>query len=364
MRPMIWNVLIVMAAPLASRVAYEAQSPGWLSEFSMSAADEFPSVDISPFLAPDDSPLAARRPATAAAWDEAMRGWGFARVTGHGVPPEVTSALRDAALAFFDLPLGQKRAFADPSGRYGPEGYTALGVESVGRTSDGAPGGGGKDALPDLVENLVIRAALPESADGLRGRPNVPPGLHKGALAYWAAMEAVLAALLRLTALVLGVPEALFNRAYHGTQGNALRFAHYPAVPEGAPSGQSRYGAHTDYQTYTLLMQDPTVGGLEVFKPAPDGAQGAGGAWVPVPPGGLVVNAGDLTELWVNGRWRSAMHRVSNCALAERRLSLAFFTGPRNDALIEPLLAPGEARRFEPAVAGEHLHRKLAMSNV
>lgn len=116
-----------------------------------------------------------------------------------------------------------------------------------------------------------------------------------------------------------------------------------------------------------MLMQDPEVGGLEVLKPADGTAQGAaqtGGEWVPVPPGGLIVNAGDLIELWVNGRWRSAMHRVTNTAVTQRRLSLAFFTGPRNDALIEPLLEPGEARRFEPAIAGEHLHRKLAISNV
>jgi len=41
-------------------------------------AADFPSVDISPFLVPDDSPLASARDATAAAWDHAMREWGFA----------------------------------------------------------------------------------------------------------------------------------------------------------------------------------------------------------------------------------------------------------------------------------------------
>lgn len=323
---------------------------------SASSAD-FPLVDISPFLASDDSPLAAQRGATAAAWDAAMRDWGFARVTGHGVPAETTSRLRTAALTFFDQPLERKRAFADSSGRYGPEGYTALGIESVGRTSDG-----GVESLPDLVENLVIRSRPPASPEGLSSRPNIPPGLYDDAIAYWAAMEAALAAIMRMTAFALRVPEALFDDAYRETQGNALRFAHYPAVPDGVTEGQSRYGAHTDYQGYTLLMQDPEVGGLEVWKPV--NGTGQGGEWVPVPPGGLIVNAGDLIELWVNGRWRSAMHRVTNTAVTQRRLSLAFFTGPRNDALIEPLLSEGEPRRFEPAIAGEHLHRKLAISNV
>ncbi|KAJ1628301.1 hypothetical protein T492DRAFT_158532 [Pavlovales sp. CCMP2436] len=324
-------------------------------------APDFPLVDIAPFLAPDGSPLAAQRGATALAWDSAMREWGFARVTGHQIDPDLVARLRADVLNFFDLSLEEKRRYSDPSGRYGPEGYTAVGIESVGRTSTAAGTTGG--ALPDLVENLVLRGGPIETAEELGERSRFPPSLQRLTGEYWKQLERTLGALHAMTALALGEDVALFDGAYRGTQANALRMAHYPAMPADKPvlSGQMRYGAHTDYQGYTLLMQDPLVGGLEVFRP-PNGTYPGG--WSAVPPGGLVVNAGDLVELWVNGRWRSAMHRVGNSALAKRRLSLAFFTGPRGDARIEPIVREGEEARFEAVIAGEHLARKLAVSNV
>ena len=42
----------------------------------------------------------------------------------------------------------------------------------------------------------------------------------------------------------------------------------------------------------------------------------------------LFVNAGDLTSLWTNGRWRSAPHRVTNSALARSRYSLVGTPSP------------------------------------
>ena len=219
-------------------------------------AADFPSVDISPFLVPDDSPLASARDATAAAWDHAMREWGFARVTGDGVPPDAFAPFRAAALDFFDEPLERKRAYSDPSGRYGPEGYTSLGVESVGRTSAGALGGEGAGAQPDLVENVALRGRPPASIDDLASRPRFPPTLFPSAGEHWAAMDMLHGAILRMTARALGVPDELFEGAYRGTQANALRLAHYPAVPGGVdslPAGQARYGAHTDYQVCPVL---------------------------------------------------------------------------------------------------------------
>jgi isopenicillin N synthase-like dioxygenase len=334
-----------------------------ISPYAASAPD-FPSIDIRPWLAPDDSPLAAGRDASAASWDKAMREWGFARVTGHGVPPEEVDRLRQAALAFFDLPAERKRPFSS-GGSYGPEGWTEIGIESVGRTATDAPGAKGAKAPPDLVENLVIRHKPPAHASELATRPKIPPHLYDPLMSYWDRMETILRSLHAMSARALGQPASVFEDAYRNTTANALRFAHYPAASAASTEGQVRYGAHTDYQGYTLLMQDPAVGGLEVFKPEEGSVAARGdGRWVPVPPGGLIVNAGDLMELWANGRWRSAMHRVSNEQLADRRLSLAFFTGPRHDATIAPLAKPGEELHFQPVLAGEHLHKKLSVSNI
>lgn len=349
-----------------------------LARAATAAADTgLPEIDISAYVSPSgDAEADARaRARVAREWDNAMRTWGFARVVGHSVPREATEGVRAGALAFFDRPLAEKLALS--SGSYGPEGYTAMGVEAVGRTSPDSPDAAGQpeEAPPDLVENIVIKRDPPADSSGLAQRPHFPPELLPHARAYWASMEATLEVLHRIAADALGVPLGVFAAAYRDTTSNALRLAHYPAQA-APPQGEERalrYSAHTDYQGFTLLMQDPEVPGLQVFRAAEasgavgadgEGAASAAGAWVSVPPGGLIVNAGDLIALWANGRWRSAMHRVSNDAIARRRLSLVFFTGPRDDALIEPILAgAGDSARHGPVRAGEHLRAKLAKSN-
>jgi len=125
-----------------------------------------------------------------------------------------------------------------------------------------------------------------------------------------------------------------------------------------------RYGAHTDYTGFTILRQDPRVAGLE--------AQTVAGEWVTVPPrkDALVINAGDLIQVWTNDRWRSPPHRVitpPEGTPPQARLSLVFFTGPADDTMIEAL--PGthditRPMRYEPILSGEHLMRKLTASNV
>ena len=136
---------------------------------------------------------------------------------------------------------------------------------------------------------------------------------------------------------------------------------------DGDEAGALRYGAHTDYQTFTVLRADPEVGGLQV--------QLADGRWLDAPREAdapargddeplLFVNAGDLTARWTNGRWRSAPHRVVNTEIARARRSLVFFTGPDDDAEISPIVAEGDTARFAPITAGAHLRAKLGISNV
>ena len=139
-----------------------------------------------------------------------------------------------------------------------------------------------------------------------------------------------------------------------------------------------RYGAHTDYQGFTILRQDPSQQGLEILFP--DGvwrAVHSTGSAVHRPEEGVVseevllVNIGDLFQQWTNDRWKSTMHRVSNPpqgsdGARSDRLSLVFFTGPRDDALIEvlPCCTDGPGAGYEPVLAGAHLKAKLQVSNV
>ena len=67
------------------------------------------------------------------------------------------------------------------------------------------------------------------------------------------------------------------------------------------------------------------------------------------------MNVGDLLAQWSNDRWVSTLHRVT-CE-AEPRQSIAFFHTPNWDAEIECI--PGEAPKYEPVIAGEHLMEKF-----
>ena len=122
-----------------------------------------PTVDISPFTAPEAHTDDARR-AVGQEWDAAMTNVGFAMITGHGVDPAIVDALRRGAHSFFGGPADAKQKYC-----YGPYGnplggFTAMGVEAVARSRDdhGSDGGATQTtALPDLVESFVFK---PEAA--------------------------------------------------------------------------------------------------------------------------------------------------------------------------------------------------------
>ena len=131
-------------------------------------------------------------------------------------------------------------------------------------------------------------------------------------------------------------------------------------------------GAHTDYTGFTILHQDESdvgaldAGGLQVLLKS--------GEWHPVrpQPAAFVVNIGDLYEVWTNGKWRSTVHRVlkppvGSAAASSPRLSIPFFTGPHNDAIIEAMptcISEAQPAKYEPIRALDHLLRKLGASNV
>ena len=90
--------------------------------------------------------------------------------------------------------------------------------------------------------------------------------------------------------------------------------------------------------------------GLEVRDPD--------GEWMLAepPPGGLVMNAGDLLHRWSNGRWRSTPHRVYNHP-EHVRYSVPFFYEPHVTADVTPLPHLGEPE-FETVNYGEYaMHR-------
>jgi isopenicillin N synthase-like dioxygenase len=87
-------------------------------------------------------------------------------------------------------------------------------------------------------------------------------------------------------------------------------------------------GEHTDSGALTLLLQDECPG-LEILR---------NGRWQLVEPraDALVVNIGDMIQVWSNDGYRAALHRVITNGTSDR-YSIPFFLNPSYDTVYEPL---------------------------
>lgn len=331
---------------------------------------KIPVISLAPLTVESDADSADHRAAVSALaqeWDDAMRKFGFAIVVDTGIDFSESGPvahLKAAARKFFHNDHSAKMkhnfgAYGNPLG-----GYTPQGVESVSKTTLETLKSGA-----DLVENYVFRMYAPRGEDPFGERH--PPELAAAGRVLSGEMTKLNRTLNTLSAISLGLDDTnYFNSFFDGEAGNSnsLRIAYYPQNEQVDWDGDSiRYGAHTDYQTYTLLIQDPKdnvdgFGGLEVL---------IDGEWIPIVPvkDGVVINSGDLTEVWTNGRWKSNFHRVVN-PTSERgrqseRMSIPFFTGPREDAVITPLTACNSDGNgdYKPIKAIDHLMKKLGVSN-
>eukprot|EP00051_Salpingoeca_urceolata_P035102 m.28202 g.28202 ORF g.28202 m.28202 type:complete len:343 (+) comp8777_c0_seq1:259-1287(+) len=319
----------------------------------------------------DHSDTVGHEQRTAAAWGAAMSSAGFVVITGHGVPEDVVGAMFSAGKRFFtEKTLEEKKAF-----NYGPYGnpaggFTAMGTEAVGRTlpspqlgnqGEGDSEDQGKDTVAVAPQDLVESFAFC-SSDREHWQTHYPAELCDAAWTYRTHMVKLLTRLHRLCALGLGLDNPDTFAPFYTNPSLSLRLASYPPCAlDGLQPGQLRYGEHHDYQGLTILALQPGCAagdatGLQVHLED---------SWhdVPFVPGAFIVNIGELMSLWTGGRWRSTLHRVtiteSDCH--NHRFSIPFFTGPNDDAIIKPLI-PG-TEQFDPITAGDHLRKKLGLSN-
>lgn len=150
--------------------------------------------------------------------------------------------------------------------------------------------------------------------------------------------------------------EVLVKQQTLASSRTTMGLIHYPSIPYESLGAKksSRCNAHTDSGQLTLLFQDGE-GGLEVNRESCGGSQAR---FVPVPPrpGAIIMQLGDMLEKQSNGRWRSALHRVSapqrplnsnetEGQLLPARHSIAFFVYPDFETVIEGLPGCEEKRQ-------------------
>ena len=96
-----------------------------------------------------------------------------------------------------------------------------------------------------------------------------------------------------------------------------------------------------------MLIQDE-VGGLQVHR---------NGYWYDIPPepGAIVINTGDMMQVWSNDVYHAPVHRVLAMDTCER-YSLPFFFNPAADARVSPLPSVANDRnpsRYNPIEWGQ-----------
>ena len=292
----------------------------------------------------------------------ALAASGFFMVSGHGVPQAVTDGAIAAMEAFFAAPMDLKMAIRGTN-KGSPRGYLPFGLETLSHTE-------GRPAPPDLKEGFGMGPFWLDDPDRMAGvaqtyNRNVWPdlaGFREAIEAYYAAMEGLTQRLMDLFAVAMALEPGYFSKRFT-THNSTLRLIHYPPLEAEPEPEQLRAGVHTDYGALTILLPQDRPGGLQVRRPD--------GAWedVAAPPGGFVINIGDLMMRWSNDTWLSSPHRVVNppegTGPTSRRYSMAYFCNPNDDLLIECLASccsDERHARYPPTLAGAHRAEKIEKS--
>jgi isopenicillin N synthase-like dioxygenase len=309
-----------------------------------------PTIDLGPWIDGDEQ----TREDIARTVDDALQTAGFLLVTGHGVDPSLRSRIREAARAFFALPVDVKEAY---SAKVGGRGWLGPGAEANGYSE-------GTETPPDLKESLTFATHRPFEDPVINAEwyaPNVwpteIPGLQALCEEYLDRMGELEKQLLSLLGVALGLEADFFSQHMdHPTYGFNINW--YPGVEVvGEPEpGQFRIGPHTDFGTVTILDRQAGKGGLQVFTDE--------GGWedAPFDPAAFTINIGDLMARWTGDRWRSGRHRVlppPADSPAEELMSLVYFGECTPGTLVESLPAPVGRVAYEAVDSHVYLREKL-----
>ncbi|MBZ6231557.1 isopenicillin N synthase family dioxygenase [Streptomyces olivaceus] len=311
-----------------------------------------PVLDLAEWRTAD----AGRRGEITAELDASLRETGLFLLRGHGVPPELTDRMRTEGRAFFALPAETKRRYAVT--RPYDNGWRGLGALDVGAVDGMAGTHDLHEAYHMGPDHRTGDAAFDAAYYPANKWPDERPGLKATALEYTGHMTRVAHEVLEILARVLDLPEDFFTaKSQRATWTQNVNW--YPSLRAvgGVQEGQMRVGPHTDFGTLSLLDRQQGVGGLEVWN------EEEGWFKPPFEAGALVVNLGDLMNLWTDGRWCSLRHRVlapSDSAPDEELVSLVCFFETDPDTEVVPLAVPaGGGRGMSAVVAGESILEKV-----
>lgn len=262
------------------------------------------------------------------ALDEACRRWGFFELVNHPISDALCEDMLNAMEHFFSLPLAQKRACE--------------------RTQDNHWGFYDRELTKNVQDWKQLYDVGPAQGACIPQWPEKEPEFRLATEAFYSACESTALALVGAIARSLGEqPEYLLDG--FRDHSSYLRLNYYPLcddpaprdTPTGAHRGHLGISHHSDAGAVTILLQDGQAG-LQVERE---------GRWhdISARRGSILVNIGDVVQVWSNDRFAAPVHRV----LASKdtvRYSAPFFLNPSFDASYAPVpgVLQGAAPLYRP----------------
>lgn len=257
--------------------------------------------------------------------DMACRDHGFFLLKNHGLDSELVNAKAQCE-AFFALSRDQKhQVLRTPDN---PMGYYDRELTKQKR---------------DLKEVFDFYARDTATAENRMPWPEKPEGFKPAMREHFLASTKVAKKIVQLICRALKVDENSLDKHFASRHTSSARLNYYPSTDplnneergEVTPLGDMALHHHTDQGAVTLLFQDNT-GGLQ--------AHSSEHGWIDVPPqeDTLVVNIGDIVQVWSNGNYKAALHRVLPIPNGASRISIPFFYQPNFESVIEPLSTLGQ----------------------
>ncbi|MBA0706140.1 hypothetical protein Golax_018268 [Gossypium laxum] len=242
----------------------------------------------------------------------ACKKWGLFQVVNHSVSISLLEDFKLEIENFFKLPHEDKKLLWQKPDNH--EGFGQLFVVS-------------EDQKLDWSDMFYI-TTLPHNLRNIELFEKLPLKLRQAMEMYSIEVKNLALRILdyMARALNMGTEEMreLFN---DGIQ--SMRINYYPPCPE--PDMTIGFSPHSDADALTILFQLSETEGLQVRKD---------GKWVSIKPlpNALVVNIGDIMEIFSNGIYRSIEHRAVVNSTKER-LSIATFYSSKLDSELGPALS-------------------------
>ncbi|KAL2012914.1 hypothetical protein VTN00DRAFT_439 [Thermoascus crustaceus] len=305
---------------------------------------------------------------------DATKKVGFVYIINHALPESLLDEAFDWSRRFFALSLEEKMKAPHPEGWAVHRGYSWPGLEKV---SQAMSEGDDEQRVKKLREIKDCKESYDIGSDENKEQPNqwIPDELLPGFRAfmthfYWECFK-VGGDIMRALALGVGLEDEEYILRKHSGHNNQLRLLHYPPIPAEALESQriARMPAHTDWSSMTMLFQDD-CGGLEVENPSKPGS------FVSATPvkNAIVMNVGDLLQMWSNDHLRSTNHRVALPPLSDRfdgpncmtreRYSIPYFLSPDPTSLIEciPACTSGQdPAKYKPITQADYNKMRASM---